>query len=177
MQRYFRSVVLAILLLLAIVPATGFGRGVYQSSDAFLSEVFSGKVPPAEVVWLTDELQTEVTKILGHPYKARRIRYWGVPGKTAWILDEIGKEEPITTGIVVVGGKIALVKILEYRESRGGEVRHGYFTDQFKGAGMKTTTDLDRHIDGISGATLSVNAITRLASLALTLHGSSRFAP
>ena len=39
------------------------------------------------------------------------------------------------------------------------------------------TTQLDRHIDGISGATLSVGAITRLASVALYLHGSSRFAP
>jgi Na+-transporting NADH:ubiquinone oxidoreductase subunit NqrC len=29
---------------------------------------------------------------------------------------------------------------------------------------------LDRHIDGISGATLSVNAINKLSRLALYLH-------
>ena len=177
MRSYFTPAVIAILSLLTILPATGHGRGVYQSSDAFLSDVFSSTIPPVEVLWLTDAQQQEVTRILGHPYKARRIRYWGVPGKTAWILDEISKEEPITTGIVIQGGKIALVRVLEYRESRGGEVRHEFFTDQFKGAGMKTSTDLDRHIDGISGATLSVSAITRLASMALYLHGSSRFAP
>jgi hypothetical protein len=177
MRSYFTPAVLAILSFLAILPATGYGRGVYQGSDAFLSEVFSAAIPPAEVLWLTDEQQQAVSRILGHPYKARRIRYWGVPGKTAWILDEIGKEEPITTGIVIQGGKISLVRVLEYRESRGGEVRHEFFTRQFKGAGVKTATDLDRHIDGISGATLSVSAITRLASMALYLHGSSRFAP
>lgn len=177
MRNYFTPAVLAMLTLWAVMPATGHARGVYQSSDAFLSEVFSAAIPPAQVLWLTDELQQEVSRILGHPYKVQRIRYWGVPGKTAWILDETGKEEPITTGIVVQGGKIRLVRVLEYRESRGGEVRHEFFTGQFKGAGVKTTTQLDRHIDGISGATLSVSAITRLASMALYLHGRSRFAP
>ena len=156
-------------------PVAGYGRGVYQHSDAFVSEVFAGKVPKAEVLWLTDDLQADITKILGHPYKARRIRYWGVPGKTVWILDEIGKEEPITTGIVVTSGKITLVKILEYRETRGDEVRHGFFTDQFKGAGLAASTDLDKRIDGISGATLSVNALTNLTRMALYLHRRSPF--
>ncbi len=177
MRYKIKPAVLVILSLLAMIPAAGHGRGLYQSDEAFLAQVFAGEKPQADVLWLTDERQAEIKKILGHPYKARRIRYWGVPGKTAWVLDEVGKEEPITTGIVIQGGKISQVRILEYRESRGDEVRHGFFTDQFKGAGMKTTTDLDRHIDGISGATLSVSAITRLASMALYLHGSSRFAP
>lgn len=176
MQYQVKSVVLAVLCMLAMFPAASYARGVYQSSDAFIAEVFAGEQPQTDVLWLTDERQAEIKKILGHPYKARRIRYWGVPGKTAWILEEIGKEEPITAGIVIHHGKISLVRILEYRESRGDEVRHAFFTDQFKGAGIKTATDLDRHIDGISGATLSVNAITRLASMALYLHGSSRFA-
>ncbi len=177
MRYKFKSAALVVLCLMAMIPAAGYGRGVYQSSEAFIAEVFAGEKPQVDVLWLTDERQAQVTKILGHPYKARRIRYWGVPGKTAWVLEEIGKEEPITAGIVIHNGKISLVRILEYRESRGDEVRHGFFTDQFKGAGMKTVTDLDRHVDGISGATLSVNAVTRLASMALYLHGSSRFAP
>ena len=177
MRNYFTPAVLAMLTLWAIMPATGDARGVYQNSDAFLSEAFSAAIPPVQVLWLTDGQRQEVSRILGHPYQVLRIRYWGVPGKTAWILHETGKEEPITTGIVIQAGKIRLVRVLEYRESRGGEVRHEYFTDQFKGAGVKTTTQLDRHIDGISGATLSVSAITRLASMALYLHGSSRFAP
>ncbi len=177
MQYQVKSAALAVVCILAMIPAASDARGVYQSSDAFIAEVFAGEKPQTDVLWLTDERQAEIKKILGHPYKARRIRYWGVPGKTAWILEEIGKEEPITAGIVIHNGKISLVRILEYRESRGDEVRHAFFTDQFKGVGMKAETDLDRHIDGISGATLSVNAITDLASLALYLHGSSRFAP
>ncbi len=105
-----------------------------------------------------------------------RLRYWGRDGRTAWILDEIGKEEPITTGIVVNGRAIEEVKVLIFRESRGWEVRHPFFTDQFKGARLGHDDQLDRHIDGISGATLSVRALKRLARVALFLHQHAEFA-
>lgn len=174
-RRVLNLAAISVAAMMLLNPAIGYGRGVYQHSDEFISEVFAGKVPKVEVLWLTDIMQADITKILGHPYKARRIRYWGVPGKTAWVLEEVGKEEPITTGIVVTAGKVTLVKILEYRETRGDEVRHGFFTDQFKGAGLAPTTELDKHIDGISGATLSVNALVKLTRMALYLHRYSPF--
>ena len=86
-----------------------------------------------------------------------------------WVLDEIGKELPITTGIIVNNGAIERVRVLVFRESRGWEVRHDFFTNQFKGAGMTKDGRLDRQIDGISGATLSVRAVEKLARVALLL--------
>ena len=62
------------------------------------------------------------------------------------------------------------VKVLIFRESRGWEVRYPFFTDQFKGATLVTDNNLDRKIDGITGATLSVNALTKLGRIALLLH-------
>jgi uncharacterized protein with FMN-binding domain len=97
------------------------------------------------------------------------MRYWTRDHRSAWILEEIGKEQPITTGIVVQGGRIERIKVLIFRESPGWEVRHDFFTEQFKAAGLTEKHGLDRHIDGISGATLSVRALTRLARLALFL--------
>ena len=41
--------------------------------------------------------------------------------------------------------------------------------DQFKDATLTGDKELDKKIDGISGATLSVNALTKLARLALYL--------
>ena len=67
-------------------------------------------------------------------------------------------------------GKILDVKVLIFRESRGWEVKYPFFTDQFKDATLVTGNNLDRKIDGISGATLSVNALTKLGRLALFLH-------
>jgi Na+-translocating ferredoxin:NAD+ oxidoreductase RnfG subunit len=60
--------------------------------------------------------------------------------------------------------------VLEFRESRGWEVRYPFFTDQFVEAKLDQNERLDRNIDGITGATLSVNAVTRIARIALFLH-------
>jgi hypothetical protein len=159
------------------VAATGgvAARGVYQEPDEFLRETFAGAPPVPKAVWITPELESAVAAILGHPPAAMRVRYWDDGGRTAWIVEEIGKEKPITTGIVVNDGAIERVKVLIFRESRGWEVRHDFFTAQFSGATLDEQRELDRPIDGISGATMSVNALTRLARVVLYLdrHVSS----
>ena len=53
------------------------------------------------------------------PYVSLRIRYWKKDGRTAWILEEIGKVEPSTFGIVSKEGQIQKIKVLEFREMRG----------------------------------------------------------
>jgi hypothetical protein len=130
-------------------------------------------VPEAGVLWLRDALRTTSTAILGHPYPGLRIRYWLRDGRTAWILEEVGKEKPITVGLVVSDGAIELVRVLAFRESRGWEVRYPFFTDQFRGIRLTDEHALDRSVDGISGATLSVRALEKLARLALYLHGQA----
>ncbi len=59
--------------------------------------------------------------------------------------------------------------MLEFRESRGWEVRYPFFTDQYHGAGLAEHGAIDRRIDGITGATLSVAAVNRVVRLALML--------
>lgn len=161
------------LIMAALLAASGasLARGTYQEPDAFVRESFAGRVPAMQTLWITDAMQPAITQILGHPYSQRRVRYWREGVRSVWVLEEIGKEEPITTGFVVQGGKIEHVQVLIYRESRGEEVRFPRFTGQFRGAQLKPGLELNRNIDGISGATLSVNALTRLARLALYLDG------
>lgn len=169
-----RLVLRFLLLLLLVVPASLYALGTYQAPEDFIQETFAGGKPAAKTVWITDSMQPEIQRILGHPFAPRRVRYWQVGGRSAWVLEEVGKEEPITTGIVVNDGKIEQVRVLVYRESRGDEVRYPRFTGQFTGAGLKGNQELDRVIDVISGATLSVNALTRLARLALYLDSQAQ---
>jgi len=164
------------LLLLLVLGTSASARGVYQTQDDFLAEVFAGAPPQAAVVWLRGEVKATAAAILGHDYPALRIRYWGKGKRTAWILEEIGKEKPITVGLVVDDNTLRSIRVLEFRESRGWEVRHGFFTDQFSGARLTGGQELDRSIDGISGATLSVRALEKLARLALYLHSQTPFA-
>ena len=69
---------------------------------------------------------------------------------------------------MIEADKIKHVKVLAFRESRGWEIRHPAFTQQFKDATLIDNA-LDRHIDGVSGATLSVWAMTAVTRLALYL--------
>ena len=67
-------------------------------------------------------------------------------------------------------GAIKLVRILEFRESRGWEVRYPFFTEQFAGVNLTPEYQLGKRIDGVTGATLSVRAVKKIAALALYLH-------
>ncbi len=167
-----KNLLLTLCLLLA-GPA-GLSAATYQAPEDFLDDTFAGKPPEPAVVWLTGERRTIVEQILGHRYPTLRVRYWQAGPRSAWILDEVGKDQPITVGIVVDSGRIERIKVLVFRESRGWEIRHPFFTDQFKAAHLQADRQLDRHIDGISGATLSVRAMQKLARLALYLDSATR---
>ena len=53
-------------------------------------------------------------------------------------------------------------------------MRHDFFTNQFKGLTLDEQSNLSGRIDGISGATLSVNALRNLARFALYLDRAVR---
>ena len=162
----------AFILLLSLLPVPAFAGGVYQEPDDFIAEVFADSPPKAAVIWPDKELKARIKDILGHDYKGLRIRYWKQEQRTAWVLEEIGKDKPITTGFVINNGRIERVRVLIFRESRGWEVRYAFFTDQFDKAALNKDMELDRTIDNISGATLSVRAVTKLARVALLLDSA-----
>ena len=162
------------IMLLTLLTASAHAGGVYQEPDAFIAEVFADDPPKAEVIWPDTELKAQIKEILGHDYNGLRIRYWKKDKRTALILDEIGKDKPITTGFVINSGRIERVRVLIFRESRGWEVRHSFFTDQFDNAALDDDAQLDRTIDNISGATLSVRAVTKLARVALLLDQAAQ---
>lgn len=160
---------LILLGCMILAPLAGAQDRVYLQPEKFIEQSFS-HAPSEQKLWLSGEVGKAVTKILEHRYPSLRVSYWLQNGRSAWILEEIGKERPITTGIVVNERGIEKVSILVYRESRGGEVRFPSFTKQFTEASLDEEKKLDRRIDSISGATMSVNAIKKLGAMALYLH-------
>lgn len=161
----------SVLLILSslILSFTAHSKGVYQQPEDFISQAFNAPTPKSKVFWIDDEAQQVIEQILAHKFKKMRLRYWQQEAETVWILEEIGKESLITVAIHIKDKQIAQTKVLVYRESRGDEVRHDFFTDQFKSAKLRDDLQLDQHIDGITGATLSVRALTKLSRIALWL--------
>lgn len=164
-----RISVIAFLVLFAH-SFTSAADDVYLSPEAFIEESFNGQTPAPKVLWIKSDLKPAIKKILGHDYSSFRVRYWSEGNRTVWILEEIGKVKPITAGFVIEEGEIAQLKVLIYRESHGWEVKYPFFTNQFKGSTLNDKNGLKNNIDGISGATLSVNALKRLSRLALYFH-------
>ncbi len=162
-----RSVFL--LLSIVLMPNISLADNTYQSPEDFLVEAFSGDIPEPKVVWLTGKRKETVIALLGHRYHTLRVRYWKKNQRSVWILEETGKKQFITTGLIVNDGSLERIKILIFRESRGWEVRYPFFTNQFKGIRLDQIGDLNHRIDGISGATLSVRAMKKMAALALYL--------
>jgi len=159
-----------LLFVAAFFFQAAFAKGVYQTPDAFLNQVFGGNIPPLSSVWLTKDKKEVISRFLQHKPSFIRVKYWRNGLKTVWILNEVGKEKPITVGIVIESGKIQQLKVLTFRESRGWEVKHTFFTRQFDNVGINQEQQLDKHIDGISGATLSVRALKKTARIALYLE-------
>ena len=165
---------IAACLLFASVAAIASGSrseaGRYIDTHDYIRGAFAGGMPESQVLWVTGPLREKVEQALGHRFGSLRVRYWFDGVKSVWVLDEIGKELPITIGITVDGGAITNLRVLEFRESRGWEVRYPFFTEQFTDARLAAGGKLDRRIDGITGATLSVGAVKRIAKIALILH-------
>lgn len=154
------------LVLLLSLSGYSHAEDVYLSVPDFMAEQFETMPSPA-MLWLDDGQRAQARELSGEDPGFRQ-RYWRQDGKSAWVLNVIGRDHPITLGISVEAGKIAGLRVLVYRESRGWEVRHPFFTRQFDQAQLENGR-LDRSIDNITGATLSVDALQRAAKLALWL--------
>ena len=73
----------------------------------------------------------------------------------------IGKDQPITF-LVAIGpdDRLKDVDILVYREPYGGEVAYEPWRRQFRGARATDSLRVGKEIRSISGATISVHAVT-----------------
>ncbi len=138
----------------------------------FISKIFSS--PPKPQRFWVDKSHSNFIKKHFNPSQVKlSYRYWQKNGKIVWILDEIGKERNITSGIVIAKNKVDYIEVITYRESRGGQVQSQRFRSQY--VQKDANSNLAKEIDSISGATLSVNAINKQIRLALWL--SSQLTP
>jgi hypothetical protein len=166
--KVYKNMLKKIVLLLLFMSCAIVHAETYQSKENFLNYAFADdKIPEPQLLWVSKEIKPNVEKILQHKAGFLRTRYWQNETKTVWILDEIGKIKLITVAVIIEQQKIVQLKVLAFRESRGWEVKHEFFTQQFEQIGLKDDLRLTQAIDGISGATLSVRALTKIAQLAL----------
>ena len=168
------NLVFRLLVFISLFTLQASLKADNSNKNEFLAQAFGEMFAEAksEKLWLNDGLQAKVTKILDHKYPKLRLSYWQIKNnkQTVWFLDEIGKERPISFAISIINQRVSLIKVLEFRESRGGEIQMSSFTEQFNNIGLNDESLLDQNIDGISGATMSITAMKKITRLALMLH-------
>ncbi len=136
-----------------------FGKGAQTKRDTLY-------YTDAEIARVERELHTPVrdsSLVVHHICQNNTFLGYGV------VTNQYGKYRPIT---ILVGVKpdfsVQGVRILVYRENRGGEVRRKRFLHQYRN---KTTEDpirINRDIINISGATISVRGVN--AGVRKVLH-------
>lgn len=79
----------------------------------------------------------------------------------AEVRNVIGKDQPITFLVAIdPEARLRDVDVLVYREPYGGEVAYDSWRRQFRGKSAADPLQVGRDIRGISGATISVHAVT-----------------
>ena len=172
-SRFFIPLSLNILVIAGLIffpPFSGaeekkLDLQVYLTKKQALEIAFPGAEKiDKERQWLTDEQKLAIEKIALMKIEENRFTYY--VGKKAdkptgyMVIDHIiGKSFPITFMTVLnVDGTVRDVEIMIYREPRGWEVRYPTFMSQFFGRNAQSDF---REINSITGATLSVRAITK----------------
>lgn len=163
-----------IAVWLSVIPGGEICLGDESNQMLFLKRTFKYMVPKPNYLWITPTVRPILESILLHEYKGLRVKYWRKEDKVVWILEETAKDATICAGIVISHGKIQMLEILSAEGRYGSLIKNDKFTSQFQNVGANEDKRLTRSIDGISGATISVNTISRLAQLALALDEIQR---
>ncbi|MBL4607761.1 MAG: FMN-binding protein [Pseudomonadales bacterium] len=159
-----------LLALLSLFIGDAWAKEKPEDLTVFLAQVFGEPPRKPKMKYLSDIERERISDILSHSLSFRRVRYWRKSASSVWLLEEVGKHKPITAGFWLEKGIIKKVKVLAFRESRGWEIKYPYFLKQFNGVFLLENTVLSTKVDGISGATLSVRAMTKMARIALYLN-------
>lgn len=148
------------------LPVAAISTSVYATTYFSVEQaqqaIFPGEKLAAAFVTLSDEQTRQIRKMTDNNLCNKEIKVWKVAGGGWFFVDEVvGKHELITYALALnADGSIKQIEIMDYRESRGYEVRTPGWRKQFVGKTIKDPLQLNRDIGNISGATLSSKHIT-----------------
>jgi hypothetical protein len=149
---------------------------IFQPHDQAIASAFADADTTWAETWtLSDEDRTALVGKLGEVVTETSIEFHrGRRGSQdlGWVLvlDEIGLYAPITH-LIKVGPdrRVSKVQVLVFRETRGDGIKRSRFLRQFRGQSINNRMGIGRGIDGVTGATLSSQAIVRGVRKALEL--------
>lgn len=157
---------IAVLLLGFVFPNSN--RTLKDEAEEFLRSFYSNHCELRfEKFVIPADVKNRVEKSAGQRFHNDFVYVWkifeGDKKISTAILDNVnGKSLPITFLVIIDNeGKVITSEIIKYRESYGGQVTEENWLKQFKGKDENSSFQIGKEINSISGATISVNSVTR----------------
>ena len=116
---------------------------------------------------LTKKNKTSIQNEVKQVFYRDKLYYWTISQNDTTIayafIDNVkGKSMPITFMVILdKNGSIINTSIIKYREAYGGEVSSERWLAQFVNRNNNSSYKIGKNIDGITGATISVNSLSK----------------
>lgn len=154
------------LVIAAIVPLSAQAKEVMKMGE-FLKSNFEGapKVTK-ETFTLSAAQKADLKKVAKNSSENDLTFYYGKTedGKlkaTCTVLGQEGKEGPMTVGVCFEPeGLVKSVRVLNHVEDHGREVDQVSYLKQYNGKAAASNFRIGKDVDGISGATISSEAVS-----------------
>ena len=163
-----KSFVTAVIYFLFFSSANIFAQEIKERTETIITESFEKDVnftfrkytlPPNIKRKIEYIVKQKFFKDLLYVYK---ISLNDTPIAFGFLDNVIGKSMPITFFVLLdVEGNIISTNIIKYREPYGGAVSNENWNEQFTGKNSDSDFTIGKSVNGISGATISVNSVTK----------------
>jgi len=155
------------LSLFIIFITLSFSQGYQEKVETRLQELYGDSIKFSfKKIKLMKSERKSAEKVVRQYFFKPELYTWKIEfdGKVIFaVLDNVvGKVQPITFLMIFTESfEIEHVEIMKYRESHGYEIGNKSFLDQYKGKSNQSNFTVGGGLDGISGATISVNSLSR----------------
>jgi Na+-translocating ferredoxin:NAD+ oxidoreductase RnfG subunit len=160
------------LLLSAVLITVGssfiFGQEIREETIRVITDALGNDVTiDVEKFILPTEIKKEIEYSAQQRFFGDFVYFYKITSEkkdtTIGFLDNVyGKAMPITFFVLMkTDGSIISTNIIKYREQYGGAVSNKSWNDQFTGKNGTSDFTIGESVNSISGATISVNAVTK----------------
>lgn len=141
--------IINLVLIIVVFLALSAWAETYLRAEETIKSIFPSFQDYKVENYILDNQELKVFTVLSD----NDILGWAV------VLDEMGKIKPITFLVGIdIQGQVLGVRILEYRDIFGSEIKRSSFLRQFQGKSSKDPMAVGRDIDAVTGATISSHA-------------------
>jgi Na+-translocating ferredoxin:NAD+ oxidoreductase RnfG subunit len=154
-----------ILLIILFIPLLVSANGIKEKTEGIIRSEFGDNVHISfKKIQIPIKVKNKIELAIQQRFFDTSVFLWKISQNDSLIaiglMDNVyGKAQPITfLTIFTLEGNVHSNHIIKYREEHGGQVSNKDWNKQFVGLNKSSKFD---EIDGISGATISVNSIKK----------------